>query len=249
MRRLISVFVVALIVTALTSSIRAASVEVSVRIAKTEQEVQPFGTVEPARPQGDVSIRLFEFIEGKWRLLAKETAELGRARDRDDDGVKESAYTTSFPRPEEGNCKVKVWFSKDVRTSQEFPCYIPDFSEGTATLDDRVDIDLLIADDNTERSYGLMYRPHMREQLGMAFRWDADTSGGFWMKNTLIPLSIAFFDADGVILDILDMDPCTEDPCPVYDPDADSYRGALEVNQGAFDRWDVTVGDRIEIAP
>lgn len=249
-RRSVAIAVASLLpATGLLSSTHAAPVEVTVRIAKTNEEVRPFGTVEPARPRGDVSIRLFKMTVDGWNLIGKKTAELGRARDRDDDGVDESAYKTSFARPDEGNCKVIVRFDRDTSTSQEFPCFIPDFSTGTATLDERVDIDLLIADDNSERSYGLMYRPHMREELGMVFRWDADTSGGFWMKNTLIPLSIAFFDADGVILDILDMDPCTEDPCQIYDPDAQTYRGALEVNQGAFDRWDVSVGDRIEVSP
>ena len=53
------------------------------------------------------------------------------------------------------------------------------------------------------------------------------------MKDTLIPLSIAFAGEDGTILAILDMDPCEADPCEIYDPDV-SYRSALEVNQGAF---------------
>ena len=70
--------------------------------------------------------------------------------------------------------------------------------------------------------------------------------GGFWMKNTLIPLSIAFFDQDGEILEILDMDPCEKDPCPTYDPGV-PYWGALEVNKGAFDEWGVSAGDTIRM--
>ena len=54
------------------------------------------------------------------------------------------------------------------------------------------------------------------------------------MKDTLIPLSVAFADADGEIVTILDMEPCKADPCPVYDPGA-PYRTALEANKGAFD--------------
>ena len=66
------------------------------------------------------------------------------------------------------------------------------------------------------------------------------------MKDTLIPLSIAFADADGTILSILDMDPCESDPCEIYDPGV-PYRSALEVNQGAFDDWGVRVGDTLSL--
>ena len=64
------------------------------------------------------------------------------------------------------------------------------------------------------------------------------------MKDTLIPLSIAFADADGMIVSILDMEPCETDPCEIYDPGV-TYRSALEVNQGAFSRWGVEEGDRL----
>ena len=68
------------------------------------------------------------------------------------------------------------------------------------------------------------------------------------MKNTLIPLSIAFADAEGTIVSILDMEPCEADPCEIYDPGV-PYRSALEVNQGAFDDWGVQVGDRLTLEP
>ena len=67
------------------------------------------------------------------------------------------------------------------------------------------------------------------------------------MKNTLIPLSIAFIDENDVVVRILDMEPCVEedeDFCEVYDPEAD-YKSALEVNQGAFDEWGIQEGDTI----
>ena len=75
---------------------------------------------------------------------------------------------------------------------------------------------------------------------------------GFWMKNTLIPLSIAFYNATGTIVDILDMEPCPEEQsaqnnCPTYTPDA-PYWGALEVNKGSFDRWGFDEGDQIIVA-
>ena len=52
----------------------------------------------------------------------------------------------------------------------------------------------------------------------------------------------AFIDRDGRVLDIVDMEPCRADPCPVYDPGV-RYVAAVEVNQGAFERLGVAVGD------
>ena len=50
----------------------------------------------------------------------------------------------------------------------------------------------------------------------MAFVWDEPTQGAFWMKDTLIPLSVAFWDEDGRIVGIVDMEPCATEPCPTY---------------------------------
>jgi uncharacterized protein len=82
----------------------------------------------------------------------------------------------------------------------------------------------------------------------MLFLFPEAASGGFWMKNTLIPLSIAFADGEGRILRVLDMQPCRADPCEVYEPGV-SYRSALEVNQGAFAEWGVEEGDRLRLEP
>ncbi len=103
-----------------------------------------------------------------------------------------------------------------------------------------------IADTPAERERGLMHREALGEDAGMLFVYERETTGGFWMKNTLIPLSIAFYDADGTILAILDMRPCRADPCAVFDPGV-AYRGALEVNRGAFARWGVAKGDVIRV--
>ena len=108
-------------------------------------------------------------------------------------------------------------------------------------------IEIEIADTDKKRQHGLMFRDSLEEDAGMAFIFFEETDGAFWMKNTKIPLSIAFFDDEGTIVRILDMDPCTEDPCELYSPGV-SYHGALEVNQGAFEKWGVTIGDRVTIA-
>ena len=109
-----------------------------------------------------------------------------------------------------------------------------------------VEIAVEVADDDDERQVGLMNRESLPADAGMLFVFEADSSGGFWMKNTLIPLSIAFADASGTILRILDMEPCEAEPCEIYDPGV-YYRSALEVNKGAFDRLGVEEGDRLRL--
>jgi uncharacterized membrane protein (UPF0127 family) len=107
-------------------------------------------------------------------------------------------------------------------------------------------VDVEVAQTDEQRARGLMGRRSLPDDAGMVFMFFERTSSGFWMKNTLIPLSIAFFDRDGEILRILDMDPCRRDPCKVYEPRV-AYWGALEVNQGAFERWGVEEGDVIRL--
>lgn len=103
-----------------------------------------------------------------------------------------------------------------------------------------------------ERYLGLMHRTSLRDDDGMLFLFPQRRQGGFWMKNTLIPLSIAFVaDVGGGVarvVDVLDMEPCTADLCPTYRPTA-PYDMTLEVNQGWFARHGVRrgeVGFRIE---
>lgn len=105
---------------------------------------------------------------------------------------------------------------------------------------------LEIADTDALRVQGLMRREHLAEDAGMVFLWDQDTTSAFHMRDTQIPLTVAFFAADGRILRTIDMTPCPTDPCPAYDPGL-AYRGALEVNAGALGRKGVRVGDRIRI--
>jgi uncharacterized protein len=123
------------------------------------------------------------------------------------------------------------------------------FPHGTAvitTAHQRISVQVEIADTEQARERGLMFRRRLAPRAGMVFVFPRDVRGAFWMKNTLIPLSIAFYDRRGRIVRILDMAPCRADPCPVYEPKA-TYRYALEVNRGAFRRWNVHVGDRISV--
>jgi hypothetical protein len=94
-----------------------------------------------------------------------------------------------------------------------------------------------VADTPQRRSRGLMGVTGLGGLDGMLFVWVDDVDGAFWMKDTLIPLDIAFFDSGGGLVDSLAMVPCEEDPCPRYRA-AGSYRYALEVPAGGFEGID-----------
>jgi uncharacterized protein len=138
----------------------------------------------------------------------------------------------------------------DETTTEEDDDEEEDGESGSAvvieTADGEVEVPVEVADSTEEREVGLMNRESLRADAGMIFLFDEDTASAFWMKDTLIPLSIAFADAEGTIVSILDMEPCEADPCTLYDPGV-TYRSALEVNQGAFDDWGVQVGDRLTL--
>jgi uncharacterized membrane protein (UPF0127 family) len=89
---------------------------------------------------------------------------------------------------------------------------------------------------------GLSNRQSMPENNGMIFIFPQEGQLAFWMKDTFIPLSIAFVAKDGRIVDIQDMQPQTLD----YHIPPTPYMYALEVNQGWFKRHGVRVGDRLE---
>jgi uncharacterized membrane protein (UPF0127 family) len=80
---------------------------------------------------------------------------------------------------------------------------------------------------SAQRSVGLMHRTQAPTD-GMLFVFPTNTNGGFWMKNTLVPLKIVFFDASGKRVRTLRMTPCRVDDCPVYTPQR-WYRFALEL--------------------
>jgi uncharacterized protein len=103
-----------------------------------------------------------------------------------------------------------------------------------------------VASTDTQRAQGLMNRRSLAPNAGMVFLFATPTRAQFWMKDTLIPLSIAFYDRRGRILRILDMAPCRADPCRVYDAGV-AYRGALELNRGAFRRWEVRRGSIVRL--
>ncbi len=99
-----------------------------------------------------------------------------------------------------------------------------------------------VAQTEAERQRGLMGVRSLPRDSGMAFVWTEPTTSAFWMKDTLVPLSIAFVDDGGTIVTIREMEPCRADPCPVYRSDA-PFVLAIEANRGWFDRHGVGIGD------
>lgn len=90
-----------------------------------------------------------------------------------------------------------------------------------------------VADEPGERSQGLMGVEDLGQVEGMLFVFPRETTGGFWMKDTIIPLDIAFFSEDGSLVEVLTMPPCQADPCPSYSPQG-QYLWALEAPAGAL---------------
>ena len=123
-----------------------------------------------------------------------------------------------------------------------FPRASATLATGKRTVTIRVEV----ASTDPQRAEGLMNRRRLAPNAGMVFLFAKPTRTQFWMKDTLIPLSIAFYDGRGRILRILDMAPCRADPCRVYDAGL-AFRGALEVNQGAFRRWGVRRGSTVRL--
>jgi uncharacterized membrane protein (UPF0127 family) len=99
-----------------------------------------------------------------------------------------------------------------------------------------------IAATEKEQETGLMYVTKLPDNEGMIFLLPTVTQATFWMKNTLIPLSIAYIDRNGVILDIHDMKPMDES---IVRSDTDQVAYALEANLHWFALNGIKPGDKI----
>jgi len=119
------------------------------------------------------------------------------------------------------------------QTLQKIPLYMKN-----------LEVSVEVAKTPEERQKGLMNRKHLGRDEGMLFIFDSEAYHGFWMKNTLIPLSIAFIDRSGKIVAITDMKPLTLDS---HDP-PQPILYALEMNQGWFSSHDIKVGDTVRFS-
>jgi uncharacterized protein len=98
-----------------------------------------------------------------------------------------------------------------------------------------------VASDVGTRSKGLMHRTKLGNNEGMLFIFEQKAQHCFWMRNTLVPLSIAFLGEDGTIINIESMQPKSEEShCPLK-----ATRYALEMEQGWFTKKGIAVGDKL----
>jgi uncharacterized membrane protein (UPF0127 family) len=102
-------------------------------------------------------------------------------------------------------------------------------------------IEAEVAANDQNRQVGLMNRKAMPPQRGMLFVFGRENTHCMWMRNTYIPLSVAFVDGDGVIINIEDMQPQTEDNHCAKKP----ARYALEMNLGWFAQRGIKPGARL----
>lgn len=121
----------------------------------------------------------------------------------------------------------------------------PALKTGTLTFLDatgeEVNMHVEIADTEPSRELGLMFRTGMAPNAGMLFDFGGVTTGGFWMQNTLLPLSIAFVAQDGTILNIEDMQPLDTNTTDASGP----YAYAIEANQGYYKANNIVPGGKV----
>jgi uncharacterized membrane protein (UPF0127 family) len=108
-----------------------------------------------------------------------------------------------------------------------------------------------VADSDPKRAEGLMYVTKLPDDTGMLFVFDREQPLSFWMKNTLIPLSIGFLDTKGTLVDIQEMEPAksmVQVDVPTYHSRKPA-RFALEMSKGWFAKRKVAVGAKLSPVP
>lgn len=134
-----------------------------------------------------------------------------------------------------------------VTLPPDVPQQLRDFEIARILLDG-AELLVAVADSGDRRRQGLMGVEMLGDLDGMLFVFERDTTGGFWMKDTLLPLDIAFFTTDGEFVDGFPMEPCTTASCPTYQPSS-AYRYALEVPLGDMPDDVATLQVRPEPSP
>lgn len=126
---------------------------------------------------------------------------------------------------------------------------LPEVTFETANLKlGSVNLKVEMAISDEQRARGLMFRRTLDSDAGMLFVFDQEEIQGFWMKNTFIPLSIGFFDANKILVDIQKMTPVKNE----YQTNIPRYQSkvpakyALEVPQGFFENHKIELGTKLE---
>lgn len=168
---------------------------------------------------------------------------LGVSCHRSSETTSSPANTSSYLKQEQASSVVKTNTVKtettEVQYYQDQPLtnlYVLKLYLGAETLDAELALSI------KEISTGLMYRKEMDENKGMLFVYPYVSDVAFYMKNTYIPLSVAYIDPEGVIQEIYDMEPLNEESVPSK---SDNIRYILEVNQGWFAKHGIEPGTLI----
>lgn len=93
-----------------------------------------------------------------------------------------------------------------------------------------------------QRQTGMMWRTNMAEMEGMLFVFETPHRAGFWMKNTLLPLDVAYIDPSGVLREVHQLQPRVEQPAPAQ---SENIQFVIEMRQGWFERNGVRPGMEI----
>ncbi len=107
-----------------------------------------------------------------------------------------------------------------------------------------------VADTDELRFCGLMHRRSMPDEQGMLFVFEGDQGGPFWNRNTFIPLTLAWIDAGGRVVELTELPAVKPEDNPqvnVYSGPKIPYRYVIEANQGWYARHQVAIGDRVDL--
>jgi uncharacterized protein len=136
---------------------------------------------------------------------------------------------------------------KDPKLAPASSARIPGFGEVAFRVNDGKGLCAATADTPVQQQSGLMGRHDLGGYDGMLFRFAADTTTSFFMRNTPLPLSVAWFDRSGHFVSAADMTPCPDvDGCPTYKAAA-PYRTALEVPQGHLSALGIGNGSTLTV--
>ncbi len=155
-----------------------------------------------------------------------------------DDGAEPVAPSVTAVPIEDG-----IDLSEDGPTSASGRVTIPGFDEVQVEVTDQagevLEWCLLLAAAAEQYTQGLMNVVDLGEYAGMLFDFpEGERVGGFWMRDTPMPLTAAYLDAEGAVVSSADMDPCLDlgSECPSYPPEG-PYADTLEVPQGGLEAF------------